>query len=154
MSALRKSMKIFIVAVMVFATVNVAKAEDAAKPAEAAQMTPSKDAVLKTVHDWLHIVDQEEYADSWDGASEHFQRSLTREDWQHSLNAVRKPMGQVKSRTVKASEFMTELPGAPDGKYIVVIYETVFQHKQHGMETVTFTQEGDGQWRVAGYFIK
>ncbi|TNE29699.1 MAG: DUF4019 domain-containing protein [Alphaproteobacteria bacterium] len=154
MSVLLKSMRIFIVTAMIFVTVNVAKAEDTAKATEAAQMTPSKDAVLKTVHDWLQLVDQEKYADSWDGASEHFQRALTQEDWLHSLNAVRKPMGQVKSRQVKASEFMAELPGAPDGKYIVVIYETVFQNKQHGIETVTFTQEGDNQWRIAGYFIK
>ncbi|MBL1147118.1 MAG: DUF4019 domain-containing protein [Pseudomonadota bacterium] len=148
MSALFKPMRIFIVAVMIFVTANVAKAEDAV------QVDSAKDAVLQAVHTWLQLVDREKYSESWEGASAYFKAAVTQEDWTHSLSAVRKPLGNTLMRKLTVSEFLTELPGAPDGNYLVVLYETVFQNKQHAVETVTFMQEADGHWRVSGYFIK
>jgi hypothetical protein len=49
---------------------------------------------------------------------------------------------------------MTELPGAPDGQYVVMQFETSFANKKSAIETVTFMLEKDGQWKSAGYFIK
>ena len=42
----------------------------------------------------------------------------------------------------------------PDGNYIVLQYDTLFENKAAAVETVTLSQDSDGQWRVAGYFIK
>jgi len=33
-------------------------------------------------------------------------------------------------------------------------FATRFEHKQTAVETVTFMQEKDGQWKAAGYYIK
>ncbi len=49
---------------------------------------------------------------------------------------------------------MTSLPGAPDGQYVVIQYESSFEHKKSAIETVTPSQGADGHWRVSGYFIK
>jgi hypothetical protein len=46
------------------------------------------------------------------------------------------------------------LPGAPDGKYVVVQFDTSFQRKKSALETVTPMMEKDGKWRVSGYYIK
>ena len=46
------------------------------------------------------------------------------------------------------------LPGAPDGKYVVVQYRTSFERKESAVETVTPMLDEDGRWRVSGYFIK
>jgi hypothetical protein len=45
------------------------------------------------------------------------------------------------------------LPGAPEGEYVVIQYETQFEHKAGAIETVTPLREKDGSWRVSGYFI-
>jgi hypothetical protein len=45
-------------------------------------------------------------------------------------------------------------PGAPDGKYVVIRYETSFRNKKAATETVTPMLDADGRWRVSGYFIK
>ena len=50
--------------------------------------------------------------------------------------------------------YVTELPGAPDGQYVVIQFKTAFANKQSAIETVTPMLEEDGRWLVAGYFIK
>jgi hypothetical protein len=46
------------------------------------------------------------------------------------------------------------LPGAPDGKYWTIQFDTSFAAKAEAVETVTFMLEKDGSWRAAGYFIR
>ncbi len=48
---------------------------------------------------------------------------------------------------------MTSLPGAPDGRYVVILYDAVYEHKQAAVETVTPMYDGDA-WRVSGYFVR
>ena len=55
---------------------------------------------------------------------------------------------------MKSAETKTSLPGAPDGKYVIIQFDTSFEHKKSTVETVTPMQEADGSWKVSGYFIK
>ena len=64
------------------------------------------------------------------------------------------PLGNLVSRKVKSREYTEKLPGAPDGKYVVIQYETVFEKKSSAIETVTPMVDPDGAWRVSGYFIR
>jgi len=57
-------------------------------------------------------------------------------------------------RYVASIEYATRLPGAPDGEYVVIQYETSFKNKRSSIETVTPILGKDGVWRVSGYFIK
>ena len=50
--------------------------------------------------------------------------------------------------------FETSLPGAPDGEYVVIQMETSFENKASAVETITPMRDSDGEWRVAGYYIK
>jgi hypothetical protein len=58
------------------------------------------------------------------------------------------------SRKLKSATYMTAMPGAPDGEYVVIQYESSFEHKQSAVETVTPMLDKDGKWRVSGYYIK
>jgi hypothetical protein len=55
---------------------------------------------------------------------------------------------------LKAAHYATSLPGAPDGKYVVIRYASSFQNKKSAMETVTPMLDKDGKWHVSGYYIK
>ncbi len=70
------------------------------------------------------------------------------------MNTFRKPLGAVVSRQLKSAEPMTQMPGAPDGQYILMQFETSFANKSSAIETVSFVKEKDGSWKSAGYFIK
>jgi hypothetical protein len=63
-------------------------------------------------------------------------------------------LGAVISRKLKSAEYTTQLPGAPDGQYVVLRYESGFEHKSSAIETVTPALDKDGKWRVCLYTVK
>jgi hypothetical protein len=103
---------------------------------------------------WLKLIDNSNYAKSWETAAVLFRNAVAKEQWHQSLNAVRKPLGKVMKRTVRSKQYATSLPGAPDGEYVVIQYETSFENKKSSVETVTPMLDKDGKWRVSGYYIK
>ena len=111
-------------------------------------------AATESANHWLAQVDAGDYAASWETASPVFKQSISQDQWAKMLKAKRGPMGKVLSRTLKSAVYTTSLPGAPDGQYVVVVYESSFEHKKSAIETVTPSLGKDGQWRVSGYFIR
>jgi hypothetical protein len=103
---------------------------------------------------WLALVDSGKYADSWQEASQFFKAAVSKKQWQGMLRASRDPLGKMLSRRLKSATYTKTLPGAPDGEYVVIQYESSFEHKQSAVETVTPMLDKDGKWRVSGYFIK
>lgn len=103
---------------------------------------------------WLAIVDTAQYVESWNNASTYFKNAISQDKWIASMNAYRKPLGEKIERKLKSHQFMTSLPGAPDGEYVVIQFDTIFQNKKETIETITPMLEIDGTWRVSGYFIK
>ncbi len=103
---------------------------------------------------WLALVDSGKYDDSWQEASQPFKASVTKEQWQNAMRASRDPLGKMLSRKLKSATYTKTLPGAPDGEYVVIQYESSFEHKQSAVETVTPMLDKDGKWRVSGYYIK
>jgi hypothetical protein len=54
---------------------------------------------------------------------------------------------------MKSKTYATSLPGAPDGEYVVIRYDTTFENKRASVETVTPMRDVDGTWRVSGYYV-
>ncbi len=111
-------------------------------------------AALSAAEKWLAMVDSEQYAESWKEAAELFRNAVQPQQWEQSMQAVREPLGKLISRKVKTKAYRTSLPGAPDGEYVVIQFETSFENKKVAVETVTPLMGKDGAWRVSGYFIK
>ncbi len=103
---------------------------------------------------WLSLTDQGQYEQSWSDAAPLFQSAISSDDWVRSLEAVRSPLGQLKSRAVSSATFSRTLPGAPDGEYVVFQFSTSFGNKASAIETVTAMKDQGEVWRVAGYYIK
>jgi Protein of unknown function (DUF4019) len=103
---------------------------------------------------WLGHIDAGDYAGSWHEASAYVQGAITEQAWVASLTRVRTPMGPLLSRQLKQVQHTQSMPGAPDGDYVVMQFDTRFEHKQAAVETVTFLQEKQGAWKAAGYYIK
>ena len=109
---------------------------------------------VQVADQWLALVDEGQFASSWDKAAELFKGAVTKDQWKKSLTAVRTPLGPRVTKKVKSTHYATSLPGAPDGEYVVIQYESSFQKKGSAIETVTPMRDPDGKWRVSGYFIK
>ncbi len=115
------------------------------KPEETAQ---------KSAEQWLALVDAGKYAESWKTAAGYFQTAVSQDQWEHSIVAVRKPLGDLVSRQLKSAKYTKSLPGAPDGEYVVLQFDTSFANKKEAVETVTPMLDKDGKWKVSGYYIK
>ena len=103
---------------------------------------------------WLDLIDRSEYTASWSEAAPYFQNSITQAEWAKTLQGVRQPLGELVSRKIESQQYATSLPGSPDGEYVVIQYQTSFSSKQSAVETVTPMLDPDGQWKVAGYFVR
>jgi len=113
----------------------------------------SEKAALTSALAWLALADGGKYPETWDQAATYFRNALTKDQWVASLKGGRIPLGRVLSRKLKSKMYTKSLPGAPDGEYVVIMYDTQFENKASAVETVTAMLDKDGKWRVAGYLI-
>ena len=139
--------KILIGSIVMTAILGLGARAVIADQAAVEQATKSADA-------WLKLVDDGKYTASYQQAASLFKDQVSAAKWTEKVGAARKPLGPVASRRVKFAQYETTLPGAPDGQYVVIVYDTSFAHKKAATETVTAMLDKDGKWHVAGYFIR
>ncbi len=120
----------------------------------AAANEQAEEEAVTAAEEWLKLVDEGEYGQSWKTAATYFKSAVPEAQWEQALPAVRQPLGKMLSRKVKSRQYSTSLPGAPDGQYVVIQFQTSFENKRSAVETVTPMLDKDGGWRVSGYFIK
>lgn len=141
-----------VVAVSALCVVAGGRVAAAAKPEEAA--AKPEEVAVKAAEQWLALIDAGKATESWESASGYFKKALPQESWGKSLDAVRKPLGDVITRKLKSVRYTKTLPGAPDGEYVVLQFDTSFTNKKTAVETVTPMLDKDGKWRVSGYFVR
>lgn len=110
-------------------------------------------AAIAAANDWLALVDAGQFVASWQRAASLFQKSVLADQWTKSISTVRTPFGKFISRELLSANYVTSLPGAPDGRYVVIQYRCKFENKQAAVETVT-PMFDDGDWKVSGYYVK
>jgi hypothetical protein len=135
-------LRVAVVSLLVVTFATLAVAQDKTKAAELASEA------------WLKFVDSGDYSQSWIEASSYFKAAVTEKEWEQKANAARQPLGALISRKLRSAQYTTTLPGAPDGEYVVIRYDTSFANKKSAIETVAPILHKDGQWRVSGYCIK
>lgn len=119
-----------------------------------AQNSGKEKAAVASAEKWLALVDSGQYAESWKAAATYFRNNVTEQKWNEAMQGIRKPLGELVSRKLKAAAYKSSLPGAPDGEYVVMQFDSSFSNKKAAVETVTDVLDNDGKWRAAGYFIR
>ncbi len=142
---MKNFLRLFAVVLMVVGISTVSTAADNSKKEAAA---------IKAATGWLQLVDNGKYDKSWEESAGIFKKAISKEKWEQAMGQVRKPLGNLISRKVKSATFTTSLPGAPDGQYVVIQFETVFANKKSAVETITPMLDRDSNWHVSGYFIR
>lgn len=111
-------------------------------------------AAVDASKSWLALIDDGKYRESWKQAAQYFKGAVKQQQWEQQIRGVRAPLGKVIDRKLKSKQYATRLPGAPDGEYVVIQYDTNFSGKAGAVETITPMKQPSGEWRVSGYFIK
>ncbi|MCE9677768.1 DUF4019 domain-containing protein [Shewanella sp. AS1] len=111
------------------------------------------DSASSTAKAWLELVDAGNYSESWQQTDDFFKEQVSVSKWDETLAAVRPPFGKMISRTELNQQNHAALPGAPDGEYLIIQFQTEFENKQAAVETLTLSK-ASGDWLPVGYFIQ
>jgi len=128
---------------LVFGTATGALAQAApVKSSTVTAVTPTPD---DRARQWLVLVDDKNYAQSWSQAGKAFQNREKNDAWATKAGTERAPFGAVASRDLKSVDLSRS-------NIATVRYDTVFAHKASAVETVTLAFE-DGGWSVTDYAV-
>ena len=111
-------------------------------------------AAIQIAERWLNLIDEGNYEQSWDESSILFQNSVSREQWVESMKIIRPQFGILLRRDVLTKSYETNVSGQPDREHVVIQFQTKFENKAKGLETITPAKDSDGVWRIWGYYIK
>ncbi len=143
-------MKIMTIALIALMLICFTGCEKTTKPVN----PEAEKAAVEAAKAWLAIVDTEEYGQSWAQTAEFFQKAVTQETWEQKTQAFRNPLGKCIDRKLKDAAYTTTVPGAPDGEYVIIQFDSSFENKKTAVETVTPMKGKEEKWKVSGYFIK
>ena len=126
----------------------------AARENAPANAEKSEAAAVKAAEKTLNLIDGKQYEESWVESADFFKKAVKKEQWVAAMRQAREPFGQLVSRELLGAKYMTALPNAPAGEYVVIQFKTSFTNKKDAIETFTPTLDPAGVWRMSGYFIK
>jgi hypothetical protein len=123
-----------------------------------AQHEAAEAKALEVAKGWLALVDAGKNAESWLATTSFFRYTVPRDKWDARLVNGRRPLGNVKSRTLFENKWVKDLPDSPTGEYVVIKFRTVFENMPKGekekVEIIAPMLQKDGTWKISGYSIK
>ena len=102
---------------------------------------------------WLKLIDEEKYGESWDLGSNIFHYTIKRDEWIKAEQKLRKPLGKLVSRQLVEQRPANNPKGLAEGKYMVLYYKTAFQNRPQASELLTMVLGQDGKWKVLTYHV-
>lgn len=134
-----------------------AQAAPALTPAQQAQMARQDEEITQAALQVARLVDSQQAAQVWDGASAVARKAVTREVFANTVNADRGRLGALVSRG-KPSITRVQYPAGasvPEGIYVNVSFPTRFANNaQPVRELVSFRLDEDKVWRASGYSVR
>jgi len=110
---------------------------------------------MGVANQWLVLVDSGRGRDAYGAAAESFRKGIEEQlKWEVAVDTVRNTLGGVVGRKLRSAHYTRTLPGAPEGEYVLIYFDTRFEKKALATELVTCEREKDGIWRVGGYWVK
>ena len=104
--------------------------------------------------EWLVLIDGARFAEAWETAAEAFRKGLPREQWELAAVQARTGLGPLMGRKLRTASHTRQLPGLPDGEYLVIQFDVRFERRLLASESLVLEREKDNRWRVAGYWIR
>ena len=110
-------------------------------------------ALTSSMH-WLTLVDGGNYGGAYEEAAVSFRKTIERLKWEVAAQNARAASGPLINRRMRTATFTRTLPGAPDGEYVIMQFDSRFDRQALITEMVVSEREKDGSWKVAGYWLK
>lgn len=139
-------MTLFVVVLASLAlTQSPVQGDDAPDAASAVAVDP---VLEQTAREWLALLDQGRWDESYEATATIFQTLNSGETWSALSEQVRAPLGDAKSRVLVEHESVKPLPNDAE----VIRFRTSFANRGEMTETISLVRE-DGAWKILGYWI-
>ncbi len=102
--------------------------------------------------EWLAVVDKGDFGNAYDMTTKALQFTMPRNEWVPMMKAMKGSKGEVTERKVIDIRTAKDPKGAPQGDYMIFIYETTFSNGKKATEILSL-QEYNGVWRVYSYTL-
>jgi hypothetical protein len=116
--------------------------------------TNDTESATDSAERFLQQLDRGAYDQAWEESSGLFKRQTNKNMWRDNIGHLRPNYGSVQTRSLQFIKPLGKITGAPEGRYLLLIFGSSFSTRGQAAETVTLTEETDGEWRVLGYSIE
>ncbi len=106
---------------------------------------PTEAAAGRAAEDFLTLVDEARWTESYAATGAQFRQLNTLERWSEVSQRVRPPLGKVLTRNLVANEFV---PAPPEG-YRLIKFRSAYANGTQQTESLSLAWE-DGAWKVVG----
>lgn len=100
--------------------------------------------------EFLALMDADQYAQAWQTMAKLTQEKVGQREWVDNWTKARGFSGALKGRIKESSSYSLSSPGAPDGEYILLTFDSSYERVEKAIELITVMLE-DGHWKVAAY---
>jgi hypothetical protein len=102
---------------------------------------------------YLELLDQHQFQNAWQSMAPLFWSFNDQQRWQQRIGAIRQAYGGTVSRKISRSSYRASFRNAPDGSYVIIQFDSTFQHKAKGVETVVLQCPVENECTVIDYVI-
>lgn len=113
----------------------------------------SYDLSISRASAYLQLLDRGRYEEAWHEMSALFQALGDQASWQKRQQALRAAYGALQSRTFFHAISRESYKLSPDGRYVIVQFNSIYQHKQEARETVVMECSTSTACSIREYII-
>lgn len=116
------------------------------------------DPMFQTIHasqatSYLELLDQQKLEEAWQYSAPLFKALNDKLQWQQRIKAIRNAYGPVSVRTLRLSSHRSTYTNAPDGDYLFIQFNSTFENKANGIETVVLQCPSHKECAVINYVV-
>lgn len=132
---------------------NLARNTAPTEASDTVESSTERPPSLDRAERFLKLVDADDWAGSWEAAGSFFQAETTADEWASVVEPLRQPLGTVAERRLVTVQRADSLPGAPEGEYEVLQFQTKFEGREKLVLETVVMLSGQNGWEVTGYFM-
>lgn len=122
----------------------------------------AEEAARQATVQWLERMDAGAFEACWEAAAPLFRERVGLEAWLREAAEARSPLGALRRRTLAATTYKTNPWGAPDGRYVIVVYASEWENgdiyetlsMQESADSAESPESANGRWLLVGYHAK
>jgi len=118
----------------------------------AVDTTAAAEAAQSVAEDWLVLVDDGDYAESYSQAAGILQDKITEDVWMQQSKQKQSQLGDVQSREFSAAQYRESIPQLGDGPFVVMQFEA--EYRPATFQEIVLAKKEDGEWKIAGYNLR